>query len=342
MRPLAIGAIVCGAIVVAVAGFADHAMAVEGTAGQSSRGATLRLTATIPLPHVSGRIDHLTFDPVTSRLFIAALENDTVEVIDTLKGAHLRSVAGFHEPQGMAAVPDLKGVAVANGDSGTLQMLDGDTLSVRWTSNIGGDADNVRYDADHELLYVACEGGLAAVNPSSGAVVRRIPIAGHPESFQLQRNGSLMFANLPDASQVIVADREAAAVRNRWSTGACRANYPMALDDSTNRVIVGCRRPATVTIFDAGTGKVVSSTATVGDTDDLFYDAARKRIYVIGGEGYVDVLDRTADQLKRVERLATRSGARTGLWVADQSRLYVAVRARIGQTAEVRVFEPPH
>jgi len=51
-------------------------------------------------------------------------------------------------------------------------------------------------------------------------------------------------------------------------------------------------------------------------------------------------VERNGDTLRRLAQVATRDGARTGLWVADQNRLYVAVPARRGQPAEVRVFEP--
>jgi YVTN family beta-propeller protein len=301
----------------------------------------LRPVAVIPLPTLAGRIDHLAFDAATRRLFVAALGNDTVEVVDTATGTHLRSIPGFHEPQGIAVVPDLMAVAIANGDSGTLQLLDATTLQTRWTVNIGGDADNVRYDAGRKQLYVAAQGGLSIVNPASREVVQRIDIPGHPESFQLERDAFRVYANLPGASQVVVADRQSMSVRNRWATGACQANYPMALDETTQRLFIGCRRPATVTVLDTGAGKVVASTAVVGDTDDMFYDSARKRLYVIGGEGFIDVLQRSGDELRRVDRIATRDGARTGLWVADQNRLYLAVPARRGQAAEVRVFEAP-
>src|SRR5258708_26096538 len=68
-----------------------------------------------------------------------------------------------------------------------------------------------------------------------------------------------------------------------------KANFPMALDEANHRVFIGCRRPAKVLVYDTTTGKESGSFDIVGDTDDLFYDAARKRLYVSGGEGYLDV-----------------------------------------------------
>jgi hypothetical protein len=124
-----------------------------------------------------------------------------------------------------------------------------------------------------------------------------------------------------------------------WPTQGCGGNYPMAIDERHSRLIVGCRRPARLALVDSRSGAFVTSTAIVGDTDDLFDDDAASRVYVIGGEGYVDIIGRTGDRLQRVGRVSTRAGARTGLWVPGRRRLYVAVPARGGQPAEVRVFE---
>jgi hypothetical protein len=112
----------------------------------------------------------------------------------------------------------------------------------------------------------------------------------------------------------------------------------MALDEQTSRIFVGCRRPAQLAVVDTRSGKTTVSAAIVGDTDDLFYDVPRQRIYVIGGDGFVDVLHRQADTLQRINRVPTRAGARTGLWVPALNRLYVAVPARGAERAEVRVF----
>ena len=317
------------------------AIVLFGIAGYSSaQSQPLVLKNAIPLPKVEGRIDHLAFDAASGRLFVAALGNNSVEVVDTAKAAHVASLPGFHEPPGVAIVPDRKLIAVANGESGTLQLIDGETYKVRQTVSVGGDADNVRYDAAAKRLYVAFQGGLAVVDPANGQVVQRVPISGHPESFQLERDGSRIFANLPDGSQIVVADRKTTSVVARWPTSTARANYPMALDEATHRLFVGCRQPAALLVYDTSAGKVISSVPIVGDTDDLFYDGVRKRLYVIGGEGFVDVVQRDgADGFKRISRITTASGARTGLFVAEQNRLYLAVPHRGAQRAEVRVYE---
>jgi hypothetical protein len=315
------------------------AVACQRTEAQSS--SALRQVATIRLPGVKGRIDHLAFDPMRQRLFVAALGNDTVEVLDTATGTHLKSLTGFREPQGITLVGDLGAVAVANGDTGTLQLIDTETFATRWTIAIGGDADNVRYGAMAQRVYVAAVGGLYAVDPAAGRTTGLVPIDGHPESFQLESRGPRVYANLPGllSSQVIAGDRASMTVTARWATQGCGGNYPMALDETTSRLFIGCRRPARLGMVDTTSGSFVTTTDLVGDTDDLFYDEARRRVYVIGGDGAVDVFGRDSDRLQRLGRVSTRAGARTGLWVASQSRLYVAVPERSGESAEIRVFE---
>ena len=114
----------------------------------------------------------------------------------------------------------------------------------------------------------------------------------------------------------------------------------MALDEPTHRLFVGHRQPATMVVYDTAMGKAVKTLPVVGDVDDLFYDAGRKRLYVIGGEGYVDVLQRDAgDGFKRTARIGTSTGARTGLFVPEQNHLYLAVPHRGNQKAEIRVYE---
>src|SRR6476660_5767023 len=144
------------------------------------------LVQTIALPQVEGRIDHLATDG--QRLFVAALGNDTVEVLDLRAGLHLKSWPAFREPQGIAVVPDAHVVAVANGDGEGLQLFRADDFTRLRTIRLGHDSDNVRYDASGKRMYVGVgDGALAAVNPLDGTVMAQTKLAAHPESFQLER-----------------------------------------------------------------------------------------------------------------------------------------------------------
>jgi DNA-binding beta-propeller fold protein YncE len=301
----------------------------------------LTFVRAIALPHVEGRIDHLAFDAATGRLYVAALGNNTVEVLDAAAGTHLKSLPGFREPQGIAVLPAHKSIAVAAGEGEGLQLIGAEDDRPHATIRLGDDADNVRYDATAARVYVGFgSGALAAIDPAAGQVVGEATLAGHPESFQLERGGSRVFVNVPTAKHIAVVDRRSMKVVATWPVTSAAANFPMALDEANHRVFVGCRRPAMVLVFDTTNGKQIASFETVGDTDDLFYDAARKRLYVTGGEGYIDVVqDEGANRFVRAAHVSTAAGARTSLFVAAQGRLYLAVPHRGNQRAEIRVFQ---
>jgi hypothetical protein len=93
-------------------------------------------------------------------------------------------------------------------------------------------------------------------------------------------------------------------------------------------------------VYDTATGKEVSAVDIVSDTDDLFYETARERLYVSGGEGFIDVFQsQDVMHVTRISHLATAAGARTSLFVGELNRLYLAVPHRGNQKAEIRVFE---
>jgi DNA-binding beta-propeller fold protein YncE len=296
--------------------------------------------ASIELPRVEGRIDHLAFDAAGQRLFVAALGNNTVEVVDVKAGRHLRSLPGFREPQGIAVVPDAKLIAVANGQGEGVQLI-GDDYRMTQAVRLGDDSDNVRYDASAKRVYVGFgSGAIAAISPGSAQVLAEAKLAGHPESFQLERSGTRIFVNVPNAGHVAVIDRGSMRVIATWPVTTAKANFPMALDEANHRLIVGCRRPARALVYDTTSGKELTAFDIVGDTDDLFYDAARKRLYVSGGEGFVDVFQSdAANRFTRLARIPTAAGARTALFVPEISRLFLAVPHRGSQRAEIRVFE---
>lgn len=295
----------------------------------------------ISLPRVEGRIDHMAYDSAARRLLVAALGNNTVEVLDLPGAVAVRSLAGFREPQGIAVAADARLAAVANGEGGGVELIGGDDFRPVSFVKLGDDSDNVRYDPAAKRLYVGFgNGALAAVDPATAKVVGEITLAGHPESFQVEREGARIFVNVPGANHIAVLDRRQMKVIATWPLTAANANFPMALDEANHRLLIGCRRPAKLLVYDTATGTQVGSADIVGDTDDLFYDAARKRVYVSGGEGFIDVLQADeGNRFTRIARLPTASGARTSLFVPESSRLYLAVPHRGAQRAEVRVYD---
>lgn len=305
-----------------------------------SQKAGLRAVGTIQLPRVEGRIDHLSVDLDGRRLFVAALGNNSLEVADLGAMKVIKSVAGLEEPQGVRYLPAVRRIVVANGGDGAVKFFDFGTFAVTSTAKLSGDADNVRFDAKAGHVYVGYGNGALAILDTDGKILGDIRLGGHPESFQLESAGPRVFVNVPSAGQIAVVDRDKRTVVTTWPVTAARANYPMALDEPQHRVFIGCRNPARLLVYDTESGRMITSVEIVGDTDDLFYDAAKRRIYVAGGEGFITVLDQQdADRYVVSQRLPTAPGARTALFVPELGRVFLAVPHRGSQRAEIRIYE---
>jgi DNA-binding beta-propeller fold protein YncE len=311
---------------------------IVATGLTAARGAdTLVLQRTIPLPGVSGRIDHCAYDRFGQRLFVAALGNNSVEVVDVANGRVLGSLPGFNEPQGIAYVRELNRLFVANGGDGSVCIMDGSSFSTRTILQLGSDADNVRYDRTARQIAVGYgEGGLALIEPGTGKIETQVELVAHPESFQLEQKGPRIFINVPDAQHIAVVDRTTRRVLSRWrvSTGG---NFAMALDEDGHRLFVGCRSPARLLVLSSTDGKELGRADLHGDCDDVFFDPARHRLYATCGAGYVDVFSvGNGANVKRTDGVITVPGARTSYF--DGQRLYVAVPQR-DTPAEIRIYE---
>lgn len=302
---------------------------------------SLRLEKTIELPEVQGRIDHMSVDVKGQRLFVSALGNNTVEVIDVKAGKRLKTITGLAEPQGVLYVPANDRLYVANAKDGSVRIFDGTSYALLKTLDYGDDADNLRYDARSQKVLVGYGSGALASIDGEGSKAGETRLGSHPESFQLEKDSGRIYVNLPKSRKIAVVDRDQHAVTASWGTGMAFANYPMALDEKNHRLFVVTRFPARLLVLDTSNGKIVQSAGAVGDCDDVFYDQARKRIYASGGEGAISVFEQQdPDHYKESARINTVKGARTSFFSPDLDQLFLAVRRQSSQTAEIRVFVP--
>src|SRR5437667_156130 len=255
---------------------------------------TFKLKQTIPLPGVEGRIDHLALDAPGERLFVCALGNNTLEVLDLRKGERIHSITGLGAPQGIAYIPELNRIFVANDKGGILKIYDGKSFQPLGELNFKDDADNVRYDDASKKVYVGFgSGGIAVVNAPDGKQVGSIKLSAHPEAFELEKNGRRIFVNVPNSRHVAVIDRDKGEVTARWQADLAFGNFPMALDEANHRLFVGCRLPSKLVVLNTESGEVVAKFDISGDPDDLFYDSKPHRIYAICGARKIDIIEQT-------------------------------------------------
>jgi hypothetical protein len=300
----------------------------------------LALKEKIALGAVEGRIDHMAFDPARKRLFVAELGNNSLGVVD-LQGHRLETrLTGLDEPQGVAFLPGVDRLFIANGGNGAVEMRRGEDFSLIKTIGLGSDADNIRADGEAQVIVGYGEGGLAVLDAKTGERREDVALAAHPESFQLDHKDNRIFVNEPGAFQIGVIDRQSGTELARWGANGAAANFPLAFDASNERLFVAYRVPALITMFDTKTGELMARLPACGDADDVFYDARRKRVYLICGDGSIAVLAASADNLEELSRLETRAGARTGYYAPELDLLFVAAPVKGSGGAEILVYEP--
>jgi hypothetical protein len=167
-------------------------------------------------------------------------------------------------------------------------------------------------------------------------------LGGEPESFQLEKSGPNIYVNVPDLKQVVVVNRDTKAITH-WTLEGMESNFPMALDEADHRLFIGLHVPPRLAVIDTTSGRTVAVLPSVQDTDDLYFDAARKRVYMPGGQGFIYAFQMSdPDHYKLLAKIPTAIGARTAGYYGRQGkgfdRFYLAVPARGSQSAEVRIY----
>ena len=303
----------------------------------------LILTTQLPLPGVHGRFDHFAFDPVEpGRIFISALGNNSVEIINLVEGTEVHRITGIPEPQGITYAPGLNKIFVAS-RKGTLYIYDGASYDLIAKIVYDEDVDNLRYDAASKRVYVGLgDEDKAAIGMVDATTNQRLDeeykTGAHPESFQLETSGSKIYVNLPDLKAVGVIDRNTKQL-SKWPL-ALADNFPMALDEPDHRLFIVTRTPPRLAVLDTNTGKVIAALPCVADVDDVYYDSNHKRIYIPGGQGVIDIFQqKDADHYERLAKIPTVVGARTAGYAKTgkkgSDRFYLAIPDTPGKDAAV-------
>jgi DNA-binding beta-propeller fold protein YncE len=309
------------------------------------RDAPLVFTEAISLENAKGRFDH--FAMGEGKLFVAALGSNVVEVINIGGRILDHAITGVPDPQGIAFSPETNKLFVASG-RGKVYIYDGKSYDQIATVDFPGGADNLRYDAATKRVYVGCgddekTGAIAMIDATTNQRLdEEYKLGGEPESLQLEKSGPNIYVNVPDPKEIVVINR-ATKQSTHWPLKGVESNFPMALDEADHRLFVGVHVPPRLAVIDTTTGRLIAVLPSVQDSDDLYFDADRKRIYMPGGQGFIYVFQMTdPNHYRLLDKIPTAIGAKTAGYYGKQGkgfdRFYLAVPSRGGQSAEIRIY----
>ena len=317
----------------------------------SAQNRLFKLVQTIPMPGVQGRLDHFGLDVKGKRIFVAALgdSQNTVEVLDLGSGKRVSSIPGQSKPQGIFYSAEFSKLFVANGDDGTCKIFRNDFKLIR-SLPVGTDADHVGYDPTTKYLYVgigdAKSGALSVIDTRTNKHVWDIKTDARPGGIKIeQAGGPRIFVTLAGSTKLGVVDKTKREEIMTFPATNAGGSVALALDEGHHRLFAGVRNPPLLVILDTESGRQISQLEGVAGIDDLWWDAARQRVYASGGRGfdvgYVYVYQqKDADHYELESKVATAPGAGTSLWASELDRLYVAAPASEKRGAAVLVLEP--
>jgi DNA-binding beta-propeller fold protein YncE len=319
----------------------------SGCKAQSSFGENnLQLIKTISLPGVKGRMDHLDINLKKQIIYIAALESNSLEVVDINSGNVLHKITGLDEPQGVAFIPQSQEIFVANGGNGDCYFYNANTYEKAATVPLKSDADDVHYDSAARKIYVGYgRGGIAIIDANTHKKVGDVKLPCHPEGFQIDTKSKLLYVNLPSSDLISVVDLPKQELIKNISENYRSGNFPMAFDSLGDRLFIGYRHPGKLVVMNAKSGHRISTHDLTNDSDDLFYDQDSKRIYVSCGGGYsnlgyINIFQlESGNKCKQIANIPTRNGARTSLLVPQLNLFLLAAPSVHSHDADLVVYK---
>jgi len=318
-------------------------------AAPASADAPLKLLGHADLPGYTGDFDHFAYDAKGNRLFLAAEDHGTLEVFDLRSGEHLKTISGFDTPHSIFYVPAKNRLLVTDSGETMTKVLDATSYKITGSIKLTPGADSIGYDAGRNRLYVVTGGKdvkmkecfLAEIDPDTGKHYGDLKFdSDHTEAMAVEQQGDRLYINVTDKNYMAVVDKKTRSVVGTWPIKEAEQNAPVAMDEASHRLFVVTRKPGRLVVLNADTGASIASFTAPGRTDEVVFDKLNKRIYVLGGEGYIGVFqEKDADHYEELARVPSAAGAKTGILVPELNRLYVAVSPGEGKTgAEVLQF----
>ncbi|HET6142468.1 MAG TPA: hypothetical protein VFE02_03105 [Candidatus Acidoferrales bacterium] len=310
----------------------------------------MKLVATTPLPGFTGDFDHFAVDLKGKRLFLTAEDHKTVEVFD-LDGKRIKSISGFGQPHAIHFMPDVNKFIVTDGDGfGAVHLVSGEDYKILSTIKLPAGVDGAIYSPVEKYYYV--ESGsedkaaqthkISIIDTKAFKLVGDFDLPGvHSEAMKITGDAKKMYVNLTTPKEVGVVDLKTRKLIARWPiTGADTPNS-MALDEPHHRLMIATRNPPKMFVFDTDDGKIVTSVPISAFNDDMWFDVARKRIYLSGSETTTVLSQKDADHYELVAEVKTGYRAKTSLYVPELSRFYAAIsgKGKEGAQLAVAVFD---
>jgi YVTN family beta-propeller protein len=261
-------------------------------------------------PGGDGGWDYLCVDSAAHRLYITRPK--LVQVIDLESGKLVGEVPGLDGGHGVALAADCNRGFVSSGKNDTVVAFDLKTLQpIGAPIAVGHKPDAIIYDpaSKHVFAFDGQSDDATVIDAATAKVVGTIPLGGAPEFAATDGTGTV-YVNLEDKSEIVAVDTQKNAVTHRWPLAPGEGPSGLALDVANHRLFAGCHNEM-MAILDAGSGKVLATPPIGKGVDACAFDPGTGLAFASCGDGTVTVIKDEAPALPVLEKVATKTGART-------------------------------
>lgn len=280
---------------------------------------TLERIGEIPLPahHAPGGFDHAAGHGARREMYVAHTANDALDVIDGSALKYLRSLPGLEGVAGALVSEEQDLVFTSNRGENTVGIFAAGHEAELTKVAVGVKPNGLAYDPGRGLLLAANVGDpsrpgsftVSMVDVRARAMIADIPVAGRTRWTVFDAQAGCFYVNIAEPAQIAIVESA--------SPGRVAGAFPVAavgphgldLDAATRRLFCACDGGALVAL-DAGTGIELARAELAGSPDVIFFNRARRHLYVaIGDPGSIEVFE--TDGLRRIEQIRTEPGAHT-------------------------------
>ena len=318
-------------------------LALAATAPAFAAEEVLRASGRQELAGYTGDLDHLAYDLAGDRLWLAAEDHGTIDSFELRSLKPLASVPGVvFTPHSILHVPG-KGRLIVTDTGGDMQTRILDAKTLRPTGNVrlaAPGADAFGLDPSSGFLYIVNGGRDARLAQTYISVLDPVTLERHGdlrfdtdkvESVAIESHGTRMYITVTGRNEVVVADKTTLAVLATWPVREAQQSAPLAFDEPGRRLFVIARKPGTLIVLDADSGRTVASFPAPARCDQVLWDAANRRVYALGGDGTIGVwVEVDKDHYTALPRIASAQGAKTGILVPELGQMIVGVSAGEG------------
>lgn len=280
----------------------------------------LVLDNTIVLQNIAGRLGHMAYNSKQNVIYLAALSNNTLEIVDLQNNKTIRSIKSLRQPIDVEYVPGVDIILVACLGDGLCRAFNASTFKEETSFRFDNNVSLVKYSPAQQALYIGYgEGAIALADANTLKYKTTIKLPVHPEAVAIDENAGKMYVNLTKNRAVGVIDLKSNTLINSFQLAEVSDNYPIAYDKTHKRLFIGCRKPAKLLVVDAEKGNKIAAIDIDGDANDIFFDEARKQIYVACGDGYLHIIRQEVKEVKQpiqesssIAKQPTKTAAKSG------------------------------